>query len=72
MHWGNPDQHSDEVKDDSRNATWCAVLHTNDVEMGIIFIGEAPYYVTFIDEASGHVSTFHLKTKPEAAKLLKH
>lgn len=48
-----------------------AALHTNVVEISVTFINGARHLVTFIDEASGYVNTFHKKTKANAAKALK-
>lgn len=47
-------------------------LHTYVAEMSVVPVGGSRYFVTFIDEVSGHVSAFHMKTKAEAATLLKH
>lgn len=33
---------------------------------------EARYFATLVDEATGHVRTFHLEAKGEAAEHLKH
>lgn len=49
-----------------------AVLRTDMALMNNLSLGGATYFVTFIDEALGYVKAFHMKTKGEATKVLKH
>lgn len=48
-----------------------AVLHINVAEMNVSSVGGAKYFVIFIENASGHISTYHLRMKEEAVKFLK-
>lgn len=48
-----------------------AMLHPDGAEMSVPSVGGACYFVTFSDEASGHVNAFHMKNKAETAKMLK-
>lgn len=47
-----------------------ALLHTDVTEMNTSSVSGPKYFVTFIYEASGLVSTCHVKIKEKAAKLL--
>lgn len=49
----------------------CAVVHTYIAEMNVPSISAAEYFVTFIDESFGHDRLCHMKTREEAADLLK-
>lgn len=53
---------------ESRPAT---VWHTDVAELNVPSVGEAKYFVTFINEVSRYVNTSHIKAKSEAWKLLK-
>lgn len=47
------------------------VIDTDVAAMNVQFMGGARYFVTFIDEASGHVRTLHMKAEGKEAELLK-
>lgn len=44
-----------------------AVRHTDVAEMVILSVRGAKYFITSIEEASGQVTTCHMKSKGEAA-----
>lgn len=48
-----------------------AVVHTDVVEMNVTSVGGDRNFVSFIDEAYGHLGNCHLKTKGRDAGLLK-
>lgn len=47
-----------------------AVAHTDVVEMNDTLVAGARHFVTFIDEASGHLGAFHMKTEGQATELI--
>lgn len=47
------------------------MIHTDFAVMNGPSIRGARYFVTFINEAYGNVRAFHMKSKSEAAQLLK-
>lgn len=53
-------------------ATSAAVIRSNITAMNSPLIRRASYFFTLIDEASGHARAFYMKSKGEAAELLKH
>lgn len=48
-----------------------AVVHTEVAEINDPLVGGAKYFVTFIDDASGHIRACHMMIKAEAVELLK-
>lgn len=47
-----------------------AVIHTGVVIINVPSICGESYFISFIDELSGHVKAFHMKLKGKAAGLL--
>ena len=47
------------------------IVHSDVAEMNLMSLGSAKYFVTFVDEASGHVRVMHLKSKGDAGYHLR-
>lgn len=47
------------------------VIHTDVAAMNVPSIGGARYFVSFIDEVSGHVKALPMNSKGQASELLK-